>query len=138
MSRPSSADAARAANLTLVRSGAAVLGLSALMMVIAGAIAQGGAGALGAVLGSLVVAAFFGVDAAVYLRPVNIGTPTVTVVVALYALKLAAFGLLVAGLASTLSFDHATFVISVIVEALIAAAVAVRAFSRMRVPYVQP
>ena len=138
MTRPSSEEAARAVNVALVRSGAVVLGIIALLVVIACAVAQGTAGALGALLGSLLVIAFFGVDVAVYVRPVPLGNLTVTVVVALYVVKLTVFGFLVLALDAAFSFDHACFAIAVIVESLVAAAVAVRAFSRMRVPYVQP
>ena len=82
--------------------------------------------------------AFFGVDVAVFLRPGWSAPTSTTVVVFLYVAKLLVFASLVVGLAAVVDFDHGAFVVAVVIEALVAGAVAVRAFTRMRVPYVQP
>ena len=58
--------------------------------------------------------------------------------VLLYALKLVMFAFVVVGLTATLTFNHTCFAVAVVLEALVAGAMAVRAFSRMQVPYVQP
>ena len=138
MSRGSADEVAREANLALVRQGAAVLALTAVLVVAGCGIAQGADGALGGLLGVLLVVLFFGVDAVVFLRPGASAPRSTTVVVMLYVLKLVVFALLVIGLAEAVEFDHGCFAVAVVVEALVAGAVAVRAFTRMRVPYVAP
>ena len=138
MTSPSGAEAARAVNLGLVRTGAIALGVTAVVVVVVSGLAQGWDGAWGALLGVVLVGLFFGVDLAVYLRP-GWSTPSSSgVVVMLYVAKLLVFASLVVGLAAAVSFDHGTFLVAVVVEAFVAMAVAVRAFTRMRVPYVQP
>jgi hypothetical protein len=74
----------------------------------------------------------------VFLRPGMSAPTSTTVVVLLYVAKLLVFASLVVGVAELVDFDHGSFVVAVVIEALVAMAMAVRAFTKMRVPYVQP
>lgn len=138
MTSPSADESARAVNAALARSSGLVLAAAAALLVLACGVVEGWQGAVGAALGVVLVVLFFGVDLIVFARTRWGAATSTTVVVLLYVAKLLVFAALVVAVIELVPFHHGSFGIAVVVMALVGSAVTVRAFTRMRVPYVEP
>jgi ATP synthase protein I len=126
-------------DVAILRGAAVPTAVAALLLVLAGALLAGAEGALGAGLGAVVVGAFFtvGVVAIAWASRIS---PFVMMQVAIltYLVKIALLGVLVVTLADTEAFNTRAFAAAVLVSTLVWVLAEVRAFSRLKMPYVEP
>lgn len=126
-------------DLQVLRGAAVPTAVAGLALMGIGAAVAGGKGALGAALAVVVVAAFFGIGAAVLgslgrMHPMAM----LNIAILTYLVKvLALFGVLVAFRDATW-FDRPVFGISIAVAALVWIAGEVRAFTKLKILYVEP
>lgn len=114
----------------------AVVGVLA---VVVAAVAAGTKGALGALFGALVVVAFFTISLVVVGRASRVSPyAAMNAAILTYLVKIGVlFGLIVA-FQDTTAFDTKAFGLTIIVCTLVWTAFEVRAFSRLKILYVDP
>jgi len=123
----------------ILRRSAVVTAAAALVMVVLSAIAGGGKGLVGALLGVALVAVFFGISAAAMSWAAR-KSPQVTMVTAIstYLIKILALLFFVARFSGTTAFNGKLFGLTAIVCVLTWTTTQVLVSARLKVPYVEP
>jgi ATP synthase protein I len=126
-------------DLRILRGAAVPTAAVAVPLVVVAGLLAGGKGALGATLGVAVVAVFFTVGVVVLgwaakINPVAL----MNVAIATYVVKAFALLLVLAALGDTTLFDRRAFGLSILVAAVVWMAGEVRAFSNLKILYVEP
>jgi ATP synthase protein I len=123
----------------ILRTAAIPVVATAVVVVAASAVLAGGKGLLGAVFGVVLAAAFY-VSTLVVLGRVSQSHPMLFMNVALgtYLAKIIVLGVLLVALQGTTAFDGKAFGWSILVSALVWSAVEIRAFTKLKVFYVDP
>jgi ATP synthase protein I len=123
----------------ILRRSAVVTAAAALVMVALSAIAGGGKGLVGALLGVGLVAVFFGISAAAMSWAAR-KSPQVTMVTAIstYLIKILALLFFVARFSGTTAFNGKLFGLTAIVCVLTWTTTQVLVSARLKVPYVEP
>jgi ATP synthase protein I len=126
-------------DVRILRGAAVPTAVVAVPLVAVAAILAGGKGALGAALGVVLVAVFFTVGVLVLgwaakINPVAL----MNVALATYLVKVAALLGVLLALGDTTLFDRRAFGLAILVAALVWIAGEVRAFSRLKILYVEP
>jgi len=123
----------------ILRRSAVVTAAAALVMVVLSAIAGGGKGLVGALLGVGLVAIFFGISAAAMSWAAR-KSPQVTMVTAIstYLVKILALFFLVVRYSGTTAFNGKLFGLTAIVCVLTWTTTQVLVSARLKVPYVEP
>lgn len=130
MRRPESALFRAAATPTLLAGAAVAVG---------GVLTAGGDGLIGAILGTLLVVAFFGIGLLVSHRTARVAPLAVMGVALLtYTAKVFALGLVLVVFRDTTLFDPTVFALAVLVTAVVWLVAQVRAFTRVPMLYVDP
>ena len=129
----------QAHDVQVLRGAAVPTAAAGVVLVVVGAVLEGTKGAIGAAAAVLLVAVFFTVGVVVLgwasrINPVAL----MNIALLIYLLKvLALFGVLVAFRDTTL-FDRQVFGVSIAVAAVVWIVGEVRAFSRLKILYVEP
>lgn len=112
--------------------------VGALLLVVSGLLA-GTPGLIGAALGVGIVAAFFTVGLVVIAWASRI-SPQIMMMVAIvsYMIKIALLAIFVVAFAGSTAFNNRAFAAAVALSTLVWVGGEVRAFSRLRIPYVDP
>ena len=123
----------------ILRRSAVVTAAAALVMVVLSAIAGGGKGLVGALLGVGLVAVFFGISAAAMSWAAR-KSPQVTMVTAIstYLIKILALLFFVARFSGTTAFNGKLFGLTAIVCVLTWTMTQVLVSARLKIPYVEP
>jgi ATP synthase protein I len=116
-----------------------VTAVAALVMVVLSAIAGGGKGLVGAVLGVGLVIVFFGISAAAMSWAAR-KSPQVTMVTAIstYLVKILALLFLVVRYSGTTAFNGKLFGLTVVVCVVVWTTTQALVSARLKVPYVEP
>jgi ATP synthase protein I len=116
-----------------------VTAAAALVMVVLSAIADGGKGLAGALLGVGLVAVFFGISAAAMSWAAR-KSPQVTMVTAIstYLIKILALLFLVVRYSGTTAFNGKAFGFTVVVCVVVWTTAQALVSARLKVPYVEP
>jgi len=123
----------------ILRGAAVPTAVVAVPLVLIAGLLAGGKGALGAALGVVVVAVFFTVGVVVLgwaakINPVAL----MNVAIATYLVKAFALLLVLVFLGDTTLFDRRAFGLSIVMAAVVWMAGEVRAFSQLKILYVEP
>ncbi len=123
----------------ILRGAAVPTAVAAVPLVLIAGLLAGGKGALGAALGVVVVAVFFTVGVVVLgwaakIHPVAL----MNVAIATYLVKAFALLLVLVFLGDTTLFDRRAFGLSILIAAVVWMAGEVRAFSQLKILYVEP
>jgi ATP synthase protein I len=123
----------------ILRRSAVVTAAAALVMVVLSAIADGGKGLAGALLGVGLVAVFFGISAAAMSWAAR-KSPQVTMVTAIstYLIKILALLFLVVRYSGTTAFNGKAFGFTVVVCVVVWTTAQALVSARLKVPYVEP
>ena len=123
----------------ILRRSAVVTAVAALVMVVLSAIAGGGKGLVGAVLGVGLVIVFFGISAAAMSWAAR-KSPQVTMVTAIstYLVKILALLFLVVRYSGTTAFNGKLFGFTVVVCVIVWTTSQAVVSARLKVPYVEP
>ena len=123
----------------ILRRSAVVTAAAALVMVVLSAIAGGGKGLVGAMLGVGLVAVFFGISAAAMSWAAR-KSPQVTMVTAIstYLIKILALLFLVVRYSGTTAFNGKAFGFTVVVCVVVWTTAQALVSARLKVPYVEP
>ena len=123
----------------IIRRSAVVTAVAAAVMVLASALAGGGKGALGALLGIALVTAFFAISVIAVSRAAKI-SPQAMMITALttYLVKILVLLFFVVRFANTTAFNSRLFGLSALVAILVWTASQVIWSLRLKVPYVEP
>ena len=123
----------------ILRRSAVVTAAAALVMVMLSAIAGGGKGLVGALLGVGLVVIFFGISA-VAMSWAARKSPQVTMVTAVstYLVKIIALLFLVARYSGTTAFNGKLFGLTVVVCVVVWTTAQALVAARLKVPYVEP
>jgi ATP synthase protein I len=126
-------------DVQVLRGAALPTAVAGVLLVVAAGVMAGGKGALGAALAVLVVAAFFTIGMVVLAWAARINPVTLmNVAIATYIVKVAALFVLLLAVQHTTSFDRRAFAFSIVVAAVVWMVGEVRAFSRLKMLYVEP
>jgi len=123
----------------ILRRSAVVTAAAALVMVVLSAIAGGGKGLVGALLGVGLVAVFFGISAAAMSWAAR-KSPQVTMATAIstYLIKILALLFLVVRYSGTTAFNGKAFGFTVVVCVVVWTTAQAMVAARLKVPYVEP
>jgi ATP synthase protein I len=123
----------------ILRGAAIPTAAAGVVVVVVGAVLAGVKGLIGAGLGVVLVAAFFTAGLVVIGR-VSRGNPYMLMNAALltYLVKILLLAVLLVTLRDTTAFDTKAFAWAILVSTLVWVAAEVRAFSRLKIPYVEP
>lgn len=123
----------------ILRGAAIPTAVAGLVLLVVGGLVAGGKGIIGAGFAVLVVAAFFTAGMVVIGWASRIN-PMMMMNAALftYLVKIALLFLLLQAFADTKAFDTKVFAISLLVSTLVWIGAEVRAFSRLKILYVEP
>jgi len=123
----------------ILRRSAVVTAIAALVMVVLSAIAGGGKGLVGAVLGVGLVIVFFGISAAAMSWAAR-KSPQVMMVTAIstYLVKILALLFLVVRYSGTTAFNGKLFGLTVVVCVVVWTTAQAMISARLKVPYVEP
>ena len=123
----------------ILRRSAVVTAAAALVMIVLSAIAGGGKGLVGALLGVGLVAVFFGISAAAMSWAAR-KSPQVTMVTAIstYLIKILALLFLVVRYSGTTAFNGKAFCYTVVVCVIVWTTAQALVSARLKVPYVEP
>lgn len=126
-------------DLAILRGAAVPTLVTGALLMVGSAVVAGARGALGAAFGVAVVSLFFtiGLVAIAWASKIS---PFVMMQVAIfsYLIKIALLGLLVVTLADTEVFNTRAFALAVLISTLVWVGAQVRAFSTMKMMYVEP
>jgi len=123
----------------ILRRSAVITAVAALVMVALSAMAGGGKGLVGALLGVALVIVFFGISAAAMSWAAR-KSPQVTMVTAIstYLVKILALLFLVAKYSGTTAFNGKLFGFTVVVCVVVWTTAQALVSARLKVPYVEP
>jgi ATP synthase protein I len=126
-------------DVAILRGAAIPTAAVAVALLVVSGLVAGGKGVLGAGLGALIVAAFFtaGVVAIGWASKIS-AFMMMQVAIFTYLVKIALLGLLVALLSDTEAFSTKAFAAAVLVSTLVWVMAEVRAFSKLKMLYVEP
>ncbi len=123
----------------ILRGAAVPAALAGAVLLLVSGLLAGASGVLGAGIGVGVVAAFFTVGLVVIAWASRISPQTMMMVaIVTYMIKIALLAIFVVAFAGTSAFSTTAFAASVAVSTLVWVGGEVRAFSRARIPYVDP
>jgi len=126
-------------NAGLVRRALLLLGLVAVVVIGGSWLAVGVDGLLGALIGTAMVAAFFGIDVVVMRRTSELPALTVMAIVVMeYTFKITLLAVFLAALRGTSAFSGTTFAVAVIALTSVVLVVAVVLVGRWKRLYVEP
>jgi len=126
-------------NAGLVRRGLILLGLVSVVVIVGSWVSGGLDGLWGALIGTAMVAAFFGVDVAVMRRTSELPALTVMAIVVMeYTFKITLLAVFLASLRGTTAFSGTAFAVAVVALTSSVLAVAALLVGRWKRLYVEP
>jgi len=126
-------------NAGLVRRALLLLGMATVVVIGGSWVAGGVDGLLGALIGTAMVGAFFGVDVVVMRRTSELPPLTVMAIVVMeYTFKITLLAVFLAALRGTTAFSETTFAVAVIALTSVVLIVAVVLVGRWKRLYVEP
>lgn len=126
-------------NAGLVRRGLILLAVVALVVILGSWVAGGVDGLVGALIGTAMVAVFFGIDVVVMRRTSDLPALTVMAIVVMeYTFKITLLAVFLAALRGTSAFSGTTFAVAVIALTSVVLVLAVVLVARWKRLYVEP
>jgi ATP synthase protein I len=123
----------------ILRAAAIPTAIAGIVLLVLFTLLDGGEGFLGALFGVAVVGAFFSASLIVTSYASRRGpTMLMGAAMATYLVKIVLLGVLLVSLRDTTAFDFQAFGISILVGMVVWLTGQVRAFMRMKTPYVEP